>query len=126
MTLYADAAATVAEILTDTAHGFAVPVTLTAPDGSTAEVSGIPADIGQTIDPETGVAVIGRRAHVTLSLAEIAEAGLGQPRGVQDEGSGVWAVAFQLPSSPTPQRFKVTSTMPDRLGALICMLEIIR
>ncbi len=119
--LYALAAADTKAILEDSAGGFGVPMVLTAPDGSTQNITGMAADIGNTIDPETGQNISGRAAHVSLPTASLT---IGTPVGVPDELVSPWLVQLQLPGETTPQTFRIFETMPDRLGVLVCFIDI--
>ena len=118
--LYALAAADTKAILEDSAGGFGVPMVLTSPSGASQNITGMAADIGQTIDPETGQSISGRRSHVTLPTESLT---IGRPVGVPQEAVSPWLVEFQLPSETAPQRFRIFETMPDRLGCIVCFVE---
>lgn len=120
MGMYAQAAADTKAILEDSATGFGVPMVLTAPNGSTQTITGMAADIGNTIDPETGQTIAGRTAHVSLPTESLT---LGRPEGVPEEAASPWLVEFQLPGETSPQTFRIFETMPDRLGVLVCFIE---
>ena len=123
MSLLDVAASDLRSILEGDVEGFSLPITVTNPDGASAVLRGSAADIGSEIDPDTGQMVSGRTVHVSLSLAALAEAGLGQPRGIADEERKPWTVGFQLPSAAAPQNFVVERTMPDRLGIIVCFCK---
>ena len=118
--LYAQAAADTKAILEDSASGFGVPMVLTNPDGVTQNITGHAADIGNTIDPETGQNISGRIVHVSLPTESLT---IGRPRGVPDEGSSPWLVELQLPGEEQPQTFKIFESMPDRVGIIVCFCE---
>lgn len=101
-----------------------VSITFTDPAGQTAIVLGLVADIGQTIDPDTGQAVSGRRASVAVAIADLADAGLGLPRATHDPGSLPWRVTFD-DSTGAVHEYKVSEAQPDRamVGAVTCLLE---
>jgi hypothetical protein len=123
MGLRDQAAADLVAIMSDTSNGFGWEVTVTAPTGASAVVVGFSTDIGLTIDPETGVAVSGRKASVSLPIASLTAAGLGLPKGIADTTSKPWQVRF-ADIHGTQQRFKVAETLPDRaLGVVVCILE---
>lgn len=122
MTLLDEAAADLAAILADTVGGFSVPITLISPDGDETELVGLATDIGLTIDPDTGQAVIGRKASIALSIKALEEAELEQPRGVAGKMAKPWLARFTL-STGSEQTFKIASVMPDKLGCLVCFLE---
>lgn len=121
MSLLDQASSDFQAILTDE-EGFGTRMTLTRPDSVTQEVTGFAADIGQEIDPETGVAVSGRTIHASLPLGDLAA--IGRPHGVGDSTSRPWLVTMRLPSASGPETFKVVRTMPDRVGILVCILEL--
>ena len=103
---------------------FGGPITVINPSGVELEAVGHSNDIATVIDPETGIAVTGRRASIALSLLTLdAEAGFGIPRGVADSASDPWRVKFQdiLGKAHT---FKVIEANPDRAaGCVTCTLE---
>lgn len=126
MSLREQAAADLKGILEDAAAGFGWPITITNPLGVSAPMTGLSTDIGQTIDPDTGLAVIGRRASVALSLESLAALALGIPRGIADSSSRPWVVVFN-DIGGTSHRYKVYEAMPDRaIGCITCMLEVYR
>ncbi len=123
MSLRDRAAADARAILEDSAGGFGRTITVTAPDGTTAELTGFSNDISQVIDPETGIAVAGRLASVALPIAALVDAGLGMPRAVADSARKPWRVSF-ADTGGTVHTFKVREAMPDRsLGIVTCTLE---
>lgn len=126
MGLRAQAAADLQAIVEDDAAGFGWPVTLTSPSGATAALKGLATDVGVTIDTDTGLPVVGRRASVVFSRASLATAGIGTPVQVSEESRRPWVVEF-ADASGVSHRYKVIETMPDRaLNALVCVLETYR
>ncbi len=117
------AAVDLAEILSDDVGGFAVPITVIDPNNRRATIKGLGTDIGLTINPETGAPVAGQKISVALSIRALEAAGLGVPYGVPSSDSRFWRVKFQL-STGREQTFKVATTMPDRLGVVVCFLEL--
>lgn len=122
MGLLETAAADLQAILADAGGGFAVPIQIVAPDGRTVTINGQATDIGLSIDPETGMAVSGRKASVALPIRALNAAGIGQPCGVSGRSANPWRVKLTLPTGGE-QTFKVSSSAPDKLGCLICFLE---
>ena len=120
MNLYAQALADTTAILEDSANGFGVPMVLKNPDGVIQEITGHAADIGNTIDPETGQNISGRAVHVSLPTNSLT---IGRPKGVPDESISPWLVTLQLPGESSPQTFKIFETMPDRVGVIVCFCE---
>lgn len=117
------AAADAQSFLEDVSAGFAREVEVEPPDRSRVTLLGYSNDIHQTIDPETGVAVAGRRASVAFSTKTLAEAGLPYPRGEADKGRKPWVVMFKDIDGVT-HTFKVVEANPDRaLGIVTCFLE---
>jgi hypothetical protein len=105
-------------ILEDTS-GFAWPFTLTSPLGVALELKGFSTDVGHTIDPETGMAVAGRRASVAVSLASL----IFVPVAVADSSEKPWVVSF-IDSAGVLGNWKVTEVLPDRaVGVIVLLLE---
>lgn len=124
MGLLEKAAADLAGILSDSVGGFALPIQIVDPNGNTATVNGLAADIGTAINPDTGQIVAGRTVSVALPLRGLAAAGLGQPVGIAAGASRrPWTCSFTLPTGDE-QTFRVARTKPDRLGCLVCDLEL--
>lgn len=106
-------------ILEDSTSGFGWPFTLTSPVGVAAELVGFTTDIGQTIDPDTGQAVAGRRASVAVSWSALAEL----PVAVADSTRKPWVVTFADSQGVTAD-WKVTEVLPDRaVGVVVLLLE---
>jgi hypothetical protein len=106
-------------ILEDTS-GFAWPVTLTSPAGVVSSLQGFTADVGQIIDPETGQAVAGRRASVTLARAALPAL----PEAVADKGRKPWLASF-ADSRGAVQQWKVIEVLPDAaIGVVVLLLEL--
>lgn len=125
MSLRAQAAADLQSIVEDSA-GFGWPITVTNPAGVEAALTGLSTDIHMTIDPETGQAVSGRRASVTLALARLSAAGLGMPRAISDGATKPWVIVFD-DIAGAAHTFKVCEALPDRaIGAVVCLLEAYR
>lgn len=124
MSLRAQAEADLTAFLNDDAE-FGFAITVTDPTETVAGFSGFSSDVALTIDPDTGEAVSGRRASVTLSLSDIAASALtGIPEGISDEQSKPWLVQFE-DINGNPFTFKVFESNPDRaIGAVVCLLEV--
>lgn len=118
MSLLAKAAADVRSILNDVGGGFAVPIAVVAPDGTTATINGLQTDVGLAIDPDTGVMVAGRKASIVISQADLAAAGLDIPQGVPDDDENPWLVRWTPPTG-AEQTMKVVNALPDKLGCLV-------
>jgi len=109
-------------ILTDT-DGFAWPVVVTDPDGLSACIKGFSTDIADLIDPETGQAVSGRQAEVSLSMDSLKQMGLQHPAYIASEDGKPWLIKFD-DIEGTPYTFKVMRSAPDRTaGLILCYLE---
>ena len=110
--------------LEDDVNGFNWPITVEDPDGNTADLIGNSGDIGMTIDPNTGLAVSGRIAHVVLRISSIVAGGLsGLPRGQADKTKKPWKFTFN-DLAATSYVFIVRQAMPDRtLGVITCVVE---
>jgi hypothetical protein len=118
MSLLDQAKALARSILND-ATGFGVPITLTNPDGASANLYGLSTDIGLSIDPETGLTVSGRKASVSISVADITAAGFALPEAVPDEGEKPWLV--QVANTAGAQVMKVTDVVPDQTLGLLTL-----
>lgn len=122
MGLRAQAATDLATICADE-DGFGWPVTVTDPDGTSADLVGLTSDVAQAIDPETGMVVSGRTASVALAISALTDAGLGIPYGVPDSDSRPWRVMFDDVNG-TEHTWKVAETRPDRaVGGVVLLLE---
>lgn len=110
--------------LEDGVNGFGWPITVTDPAGLSAPLSGQSQDIAQLIDPDTGQAVSGRLASVTLRISSLTLAGFTSlPRNIEDESLKPWLVAFD-DINGSPYIFRVQDSNPDReLGLVTCLLE---
>lgn len=116
---------TARSLLTDLS-GFASALTITTPDGVSAVLSGFNADIGLTIDPETGTSVIGRKSTIALHLDDLADAGLSIPEGIHDQDQKPWVVLY-TPRHGTPMTTRVVMAIPDRtMGIVVLHLESYR
>lgn len=123
MNLREQAERDLAVILEDGATGGGWPITVTDPAGVQATLTGFSGDIAQLIDPDTGQAVSGRLASVTLRIASLHAQGLQLPQGIADAGSKPWLIAF-TDINGLAYRFKVSESHPDRgLGIVSCDLE---
>lgn len=126
MSLRDQAAADALSFLEDDVGGFACDITITTPDGVELELKGYAADIGHTIDPETGQAVSGRRASVALPIARFSAAGVDLPRHVTDRSSRPWVVQVADIEGQS-HTYAVAEAMPDRaIGVVTCLLEAYR
>ncbi len=124
MGLRETAEADLAHILEDKTAGFGWDITVTDPAGTSVLLVGYSNDIGMSIDPDTGVAVSGRRASVALRISSLTTAGLGIPKGIIDATSKPWRVTFN-DIEGTSHTFKVQESHPDRaLGVVTCLLEL--
>lgn len=121
MGLRDEAADFVREILEDDEGGFGQAITFENPAGETAALKGFTTDIAATIDPNTGSVISNRKVTVTVSMAALADAGLGMPEG--KESGYPWLVSF-ADLAGTVSKLKVKETIPDRtLGVVVCVLE---
>lgn len=123
MSLREQAAVDAQIFVEDAAAGFATAIVLTNPNGETLDMNGLTTDVHNTIDPDTGLAVVGRNASVALSLRTLDAACFDTPRGVEDPAKKPWLVEFDdiLGKCHT---FKVSEAQPDaEMGVLVCTLE---
>jgi hypothetical protein len=97
--------------------GFRRELTLTSPAGVVTPLGGFPTDIAESVDPETGTVVAGRRASVAVSLLSLPA----MPEVEPEAGARPWVVVFALFASTT---WKVVEVKPDRAaGVVVLMLE---
>jgi len=111
--------------LEDNVNGYGWPIIVEDPDGNTAPLNGQSGDIGLTIDPNTGVAVSGREAHVALRVSSIEASSLvGLPRGqAKNDTKKPWIFRFE-DINGHPGVFMVRQVMPDETGGVItCIIE---
>jgi hypothetical protein len=97
--------------------GFGWPFTLTSPLGVASARVGFTTDIGQTIDPDTGQAVAGRRASVAVSLRSLPE----MPVAVPDRDRKPWIVSFAS-ALGVFAAWKVIEVLPDRAAGVVVLL----
>ena len=117
------AEADLAVLLEDGVHGFGFPITLTDPNGNVKPFTGYTNDISQTVDPDTGQAIIGKVVNVALRLSKIFDAGMTLPQGIADNNSDPWVVTFDDLKGDT-STFKVFDSAPDRtLGIIVLHLS---
>lgn len=118
------AAADMSFIIETDEHGFRWPITVTDPDGLTADMYGFSDDISQIIDPDTGQAVSGRLASVSLIISSLYALGFGIPQGIADVTKKPWLIQFD-DINGNSFTFKVSESNPDRaLGTVVCILEL--
>lgn len=99
-------------------------VTVIDPDGKTADLQAQTGDIGALIDPDTGIVVSGRRAHVAIRLASLLAAGfVGTPQAIARGDGMPWRFRFE-DLADEPYEFAIRHSFPDRsLGVLTCIVE---
>ncbi len=124
MNLRAQAEQDLAVTLEDSDMGFGVEMVVTDPSGFIADVCGQSGDIAFLIDPETGQAVSGRVAHVSIRISTLRDKGLDMPRGVADNSGKPWVVSFPDLASKD-QVFLIEEARPDRtLGLVTCIIGV--
>lgn len=105
---------------------FGWPIVLTDPAGfvGTEQLYAQTGDIGVLIDPDTGMAVTGRKATCTVRMASLTAAGFTSlPFSVPETTGKPWLVAFDTPSDVS-QTYKIKQAWPDRtLGVVVLVLE---
>lgn len=112
-----------AAILSDSESGFGWPVIVTNPAGVSASTVGFTSDVGEVVDPQTGLAVMGRRVTVQLLPGPIQVAGLGDIRAIADGSQKPWIVRF-ADAYGVARNYKVMAVYPDSvLGSYRCELE---
>ena len=108
-----------AKAILEAADDLGWPLTLTSPAGVATNLVGFTTDVGQTIDPDTGQAVAGRRASVALAMSSLPA----MPAAVADDEAKPWLVTFSDVAG-TPGSWKVIEVLPDRaVGVVVLLLE---
>lgn len=111
-------------ILKDQVNGFGQSITFIDPFGISHDFVGFSNDIAQVIDPDTGQAVSGRSATITVSVQDFIDKGLSLPVGIADSRKKPWVVLFR-DINGNNHKFKVAQSNPDRtIGVVSCILEI--
>lgn len=107
-----------------TLEGDGQTVTLTNPDGVSAQLKAISNDISLIIDPDTGVPVSGRNANVAFRIASLRAAGFELPKGIEDGASVPWLVQYVTVTGDQITT-KVMASNPDRsIGLITLRLEL--
>lgn len=123
MGLREQAADDVRRILESKDSGFGWDVTLIAPDGQSAALTGYSTDIHLLLDPDTGQTVSGRAVEASLPMAAIAEKGIGTPTGEVRRAQRPWTIELN-DIAGNPHKLKVIETHPDNaLGVVVIRLE---
>jgi len=108
-----------AQAILEDPSGFRRPITLTSPAGTASALTGFATDVAESVDPETGVLVAGRRASAAISLLSLPE----MPTAEAEAGARPWQVTLTSIVGP-PTTWKVVEVRPDRaLGVVVLMLE---
>jgi hypothetical protein len=124
MSLRAIAETDLQHILEDANKGFGYSITLTDPSGTSKNVTGYSSDIAQLIDPDTGQAVSGRLASVSLRISTLLGLGFSIPQSINDSSSNVWSVVFN-DINGISHTFTIVQSNPDRaLGVVTLLLEL--
>ena len=122
MGLRALAAADAKAIIEDSASGFGWPLVLTSPAAVATLLTGFASDVSETVDPETGIAVVGRRTSVAISLLSLTEL----PAAVPESDRRPWLVTMADVTGEAAT-WKVVEVRPDRaLGVVVLILEAYR
>jgi hypothetical protein len=122
MGLRATAAADAKAILEDSSSGFGWSLLVTSPAGTEWELIGFATDIGQTIDPDTGQAVAGRRASVAVHMASLPVV----PELQSMAAAKPWRVSFENEAGAA-QVWKIIEVLPDHaMGVMVFLLEAYR
>lgn len=104
--------------ITQSTSDFGWPVTVTNPDGTSAELTGFAGDVAiEEIDAD-GQIFTGRRAYVSLTMDQFAA--LGTPRAEVDGDSSPWIIEFE-DAEGTPRVYTILECKPDRALGLFTM-----
>lgn len=101
-----------------------VSVLVTDPNGKAETLQAQTGDIGVLIDPDTGIPVAGRRAHVALRLSSLKAKGFEElPKGTASPDEMPWRFKFDDLTGGSHE-FAVRHSWPDRtLGVVVCLVE---
>lgn len=100
--------------------------TIFDPSENALPVTGLSNDISRLIDPDTGQAVSGRFATISVSYRAFHDAGMEVPRSIPETTSKPWVVQA-TDVLGKEYRFKIIRSEPDRtLGLILCTLEAYR
>jgi len=119
-----DSAANFVRSILENKDQFGIEMTVTDPSGVQAQITGIPTDIHQSIDPQTGLLVASRTLCVSMPLAAFDEKFGKRPEGVSARGRRQWLVELKLPTMPAAVKYAVEGTRPDAIGIVLCFLQI--
>lgn len=112
-----------ARILSDGVDGFGWPIIVTNPEGVMVVTTGFASDVGEVVDPQTGLAVLGRRVTVQLLPGPIRELAMGEIRAVAEGDRKPWLVRF-TDIHNRGRTYKVAAVHPDNdLGSIRVELE---
>lgn len=113
-----------ADLATTLEGDWGVPVLVTDPNGKAETLQAQAGDIGALIDPDTGIPVSGRLAHVALRLSSLKAKGFDEiPKGIASPDEMPWRFQFDGLAGG-PHEFAVRNSHPDQtLGVVICLAE---
>ena len=108
---------------------FGFPFQITDPAGLSSPVLGNAAvlhgqsgDIGVALDPDTGIAVSGRTAHLAVRISSLVTAGFTDiPHGIADVTADPWLVNF-ADLAGNVQQWKVKRSEPDRTLGIVTLI----
>lgn len=109
------------QFLNDRDSGFAWEAVVIAPDGTESDppLRGFSTDISQLVDPETGIAISGRSASLTLHMRDVLDVFAELPRRIEGRADTPWRVRVADILGHTGE-FVVIKSDPDRaLGYLV-------
>ena len=107
----------------DRETGFGWDITVTRPDGDTLDLVALQSDIAETIDTETGIAILGRTAHVAVQIQDFLDATWEVPVVITDPEVRPWKVDT-TDVNGRAHSFKISEVRQDRaIGLVLCFLE---
>lgn len=117
MSLIDRARADIARVTQDT-NGFASEVTLTNPQGQSAQVRAFTNEVWQGLDPNSGNNVNGAVASIAISFDALEKAGLGTPQNPHNQSAKPWTVALRF-ADGVARTYKIAESRRDMLLGLI-------
>ena len=111
--------------LEDDIQGFGVPITVTDPAGTVGNLKGQSGDVHLLFDPDTGISISNRTAHISLRISSLMAEGLGIPQAQSDQSADPWLFEF-ADVNGNVRKFTVEESRPDRsLGMVTVILGLI-
>lgn len=111
--------------LEDDIQGFGIPATVTDPAGTIGNLKVQAGDVHLLFDPDTGISISNRTAHISIRISSLTAEGLGIPQAQSDQSLDPWLFEF-ADANGNVRKFTVEESRPDRtLGLVTIILGLI-